>query len=113
VAQRRKQAAGVELDALALVEPTRARQQRLEPVGVFLHGPGAATFRQLEQGRRAKRWAEAKVEEILEASPWRCTLVFLQLDGTTAVRCPPDYRRPSRRVPPAWCAVGENRIHTC
>jgi hypothetical protein len=39
------------LDALALREATRARQQGLEPVGVFLHGPGAATLRQLEQGR--------------------------------------------------------------
>ena len=75
MAQGRKKAAGVELDTLALVEPTCAWQQRLEPVGVFLHGPSAATFRQLEQGRRTERWPEAKVEEILEASPWRCTLV--------------------------------------
>ena len=75
MAQGRKKAAGVELNALALVERTHARQQRLDPVGVFLHGSSAATFRPLKQGRRTERWPEAKVEEILEASPWRCTLV--------------------------------------
>jgi hypothetical protein len=78
--QRWKKAAGVELDALALVEPPRAWQQSPKPVGVFLHGPGAATLRQLEEGRRAERWLETKVEEVLESSPWRRSLVFLQLD---------------------------------
>jgi hypothetical protein len=80
VAQRWKKAAGVELDALALVELTRAWQQSLKHVGVFLHGPGAATLRQLEEGHRAERWPETKVEEVLESSPWRRSLVFLQLD---------------------------------
>jgi hypothetical protein len=51
VAQRGKKTACVELDALALHEATHARQQGLEPVGVFLHGPGATTLHQIEQGR--------------------------------------------------------------
>jgi hypothetical protein len=80
MALRWKKAAGVELDALALVEPPRAWQHSLKPVGVFLHGPDAAILRQLEEGRRAERWPETKVEEVLESSPWRRSLVFLQLD---------------------------------
>ena len=69
MAQRWKKAADVELDALALVELTRAWQQSLKHVGVFLHGPGAATLRQLEEGRQAERWLETKVEEVLETTP--------------------------------------------
>jgi hypothetical protein len=39
VAHRREKTARVQLDALALLEATRAGQESLEPVGVVLHRP--------------------------------------------------------------------------
>jgi hypothetical protein len=79
VAHRREETALVQLDALALLEATRAGQESLEPVGVILHRPRAAALHQLEQGRRSER-PEPKVEQFFETRPRWHALVLLELN---------------------------------
>jgi hypothetical protein len=55
VAERWKEAPGVELDALRLLEPARARKESLEAVGVVLDGARAPALGELEHWRGAER----------------------------------------------------------
>ena len=80
VAERWKKAPGVELDALRLLEPARARKESLKLVGVVRHGARAPAFGELEHGRGTEGRPEPQVEEILEVAPVRRAVIRLQLD---------------------------------
>lgn len=85
VAERRQKTAGEELDALGLVEPTRARQEGLEAVGVFLHCSRASALGKFEERGRTQGWPETQVHEFLEAPPRRGSLILEQL-GVPSLR---------------------------
>jgi hypothetical protein len=69
VAERRQQPAGVELDALLLIQPTCSWEELLESAGVLLDRAGAATLGELEEWRGSEGWPEAQVEQLLESAP--------------------------------------------
>jgi len=79
-AERGKQTVGEELYPLPLLQQTRAGQERLKAILILRDGSGAATVRQLEEGRCSERRAISQIDQLLEAAPrWR-TLVRLDLD---------------------------------
>jgi hypothetical protein len=79
VAERWKQTVCEQLDSLGFVEPPSAKEETLEVVGVLLHGVGASTLRQLEEGHRAPRRSESQIKEIFESPPRRRVVVLLEL----------------------------------
>jgi hypothetical protein len=79
VAERRQQPPCEELDALFLLKTAGAGKESLEPIGVFLHGPGAPTLGELEHRGGTERWPKPHVQELLEVRPVGCAVVLLDL----------------------------------